>query len=81
MNLFGLSIITTQRLKELEQCEVKIHKFNQVYRWFAGWRDLDIIWEYLVNDINFGGIERARENYAIARNTTVYGEAKNDTSD
>lgn len=66
-------IVSVKRLKYLEQLEVKQIKFWQIHRWFAGWRDLDIIWDYLIKDTNFGGIERARQDYAKARGTDEYG--------
>lgn len=74
MSIFGFTIVSTKRLKQLELYEVKVQKFWQVHRWFAGWRDLDVIWRYLIADTNFGGIERAREDYAKARGTDCYGK-------
>lgn len=71
--MFGLSIVRTERLKDLERYEVKWMKLVQCHRWFAGWRDLDIIWDYIMKDLNFGGIERARKDYAVARKTDEYG--------
>lgn len=73
--MFGWSIIRTERLKELEYLEIKTQKFWLVHRWFAGWRDLDIIWNYFIQDTNFGGIERARKDYAEARKTDEYGRS------
>lgn len=74
--MFGFTVVRTSRLKELERLEVKASKFWQVHRWFSGWRDLDIIWNYLIEDTNFGGIERARKDYAEARRTDEYGVTK-----
>lgn len=74
--MMGLRIVTKKRLDYLEKLEVKVHKFWQVHRWFSGWKDLDIIWKYLIDDTNFGGIERARKDYANARGTNEYGEAE-----
>jgi len=71
--MFGFTIISKQRLAELERHQVKMQKFWQVHRWFSGWKDLDIIWDYLIQDTNFGGIERARKDYAAARKTDEYG--------
>ena len=76
MSLFGWSIIRESELKRLQDCDVKIQKFWQVHRWFSGWQDLDIIWHYLVEDTNFGGIELARKEYAKARGTNEYGSPK-----
>ena len=63
--------------KEFERLTVKYQKTLQCHRWFAGWKDLDIIWKYILDDINFGGIETARKDYAKARNTDEYGTNSN----
>lgn len=76
MNLFGWSIIRTKDLNKYERCYVNLLKVTDCHRWFAGWKDLDIIWKYILEDINFGGIERAREDYANARGTDEYGKLK-----
>ena len=65
--------------KEFERLTVKYQKLIQCHRWFAGWEDLDIIWKYILDDINFGGIETARKDYAKARNTDEYGTNSNVT--
>lgn len=74
MKILGFRIIREERFKRLEYLEIKVQKFWQVHRWFAGWRDLDIIWDYLTQDINHGGIEYARKCYARARGTDEYGK-------
>ena len=74
MTLFGFAIVSKKRLERLECLEVKVAKFYQVHRWFSGWKDLDIIWDYLIQDTNFGGIEMARKDYAEARRTDEYGK-------
>jgi hypothetical protein len=76
MRLFGLWITTEKTYRRYIQLETKTYKFWQVHRWFSGWRDLDIIWDYLIKDTNFGGIERARKDYAEARGTDEYGKIK-----
>lgn len=72
--MISFRIISTKRLKHLESLEVKVAKFWQVHRWFSGWKDLDIIWDYLIKDTNYGGIEKARNDYAAARQTNEYGQ-------
>jgi len=72
--MFGFTVISKKRLKNLEYCKMKTQKFLLVHRWFAGWKDLDIIWRYLTDDTNHGGIEQARKNYAEARRTDEYGD-------
>jgi len=63
--------------KEFERLATKYQKLIKCQRWFSGWKDLDIIWKYILDDINFGGIEKAREDYAKARNTDEYGTNSN----
>lgn len=70
MELFGYVII---KKEEWNRMKIKEQKFWQLHRWFSGWRDLEIIWNYLIDDTNFGGIERARKDYAEARKTNEYG--------
>ena len=76
MKIFGWSIIRTADLDDYESYKFKRAKLAMARRWFSGWVDLDIIWDYLANDNYFGGIESAREEYARARGTTVYGVEK-----
>ena len=71
--MFGFTIISNKELAALNLNQIKMQKFLMVHRWFAGWKDLDIIWDYLIEDTNYGGIERARKDYAEARKTDEYG--------
>lgn len=71
--MFGFTIVKKDRLEHLEKTEVKYSKIHQLYRWFSGWEDLDIIWDYIRSDSYFGGISEARKKYARARKTNVYG--------
>ena len=45
-----------------------------VYRWFSGFRDLDIIWDYIYGKRG-GSIDLLPSYYAKLRNTDVYGES------
>lgn len=76
MKLFGFSIVRTERLEQLEKCERQIQSVLQVHRWFSGWRDLDIIWDYVFTDPYFGTISSCRQKYAKARGTDEYGNEK-----
>lgn len=67
--MFGWSLIKTEELRAMQIKEIKL---NEVHRWFSGWKDLEIIWDYIYND-TFYGISRTREEYAKARNTDEYG--------
>lgn len=73
MSLFGWSLIRTKDLRKYEDNECAIQKLIVAHRWLTGWKDLDIIWEYIFNRNNFGGIELTRSVYAMARNTDEYG--------
>ena len=50
-----------------------------VYRWFSGFRDLDIIWDYIYGKRG-GSIDSVRYEYAKARGTDVYGKPKQSES-
>lgn len=73
MKLFGWSIIRT---KELEYYQYKAMRISQIYRWFSGWKDLDIIWSYILSNQPVDDIETIRKKYAEARGTGVYGEKR-----
>ena len=77
--IFGWSLVRTSELKELQRYSVKYQKVIQCRRWFSGWKDLDFIWDYIMEDTNYGGIEQARRDYADARNTDQYGTLKTKT--
>ena len=74
--MFGFVIIRKKELESLRYSQIKMQKFWLVHRWFAGWTDLEFIFNYIIEDVNFGGIERARKDYAEARNTDEYGKEK-----
>ncbi len=77
MKIFNLRIMRESEYQELRRAHTKFNKVILCYRWFSGWKDLDIIWNYIFDDVNFGGIERARIDYAKARKTDEYGEPDN----
>lgn len=72
--MFGFTIVRKEYLAELERQAMTHCIAVQCHRWFAGWRDLDIIWDYIFRTKQFGGISEAREKYAEARGTDVYGQ-------
>lgn len=74
--ILGFRIIRESTYRDLVRADNKFRKVLSCNRWFAGWRDLDIIWNYIIQDTNFGGIEKARSDYARARGTNEYGEVK-----
>lgn len=75
--MFGWTIIRKKELKRLERQDRVVRTLWNVHRWFSGWRDLDVIWDYVLNDdIYFGDISSCREKYAKERGTDVYGRVK-----
>lgn len=74
--MFGWTLIRKSELKDLQKCQIQISTLVQVHRWFSGWRDLDIIWDYIFAETYFGSIGSAREKYAKARGTDEYGQVK-----
>lgn len=68
--MFGWSIVRT---KELEEMEWRERRLNVIHRWFAGWQDLDVIWDW-IREPNGRAVEWVRTDYAQARNTDVYGK-------
>ena len=72
--MFGLSIVRTEELNRLKKNDRRIQTLMHVHRWFAGWRDLDIIWDYILSGTYFGGISSCRSKYAEARGTDEYGK-------
>jgi len=75
MSLFGWSLTKTQ---ELNKYRTITYRLGEVRRWFAGWKDLDVIVEYVCDDQKscWGGIENLRRTYAKLRNTDEYGRTK-----
>lgn len=74
MGIFNYRLVHKDKLKQLQRSDIKLYKVVELHRWFSGWKDLDIIWNYIFGDTNFGGIQRARYDYAKARNTDEYGK-------
>lgn len=76
MTLFGFVIISKEEYKRLQKSDIAFSTMIQCHRWFAGWKDLDIIWNYILGYRIYGGISETREDYANARKTDVYGNIK-----
>jgi hypothetical protein len=72
MKIFGYVLVPEQEHKELIECWHRSHRLAECYRWFSGWKDLDIIWDYISGNSKYG-IEYARCDYAHLRKTDVYG--------
>ena len=73
MNIFGWVLIRKEELEEYQKAYHVKNRLIECHRWFSGWKDLDIIWDYLFKESYFGGIDAAREDYAKKRGTNRYG--------
>ena len=73
MRIFKYHIISDSEFKELQAAYFVKQRVGQCYRWFSGWKDLDVIWQYLVESSG-PTIDSVREEYASLRRTNVYGE-------
>lgn len=51
-------------------------RVGQCHRWFSGFKDLDIIWDYIYGKRD--NISDTRDAYARFRGTDVYGKRKED---
>ncbi len=76
MSVFGLSLVSTKELKRLQRQDTRVQSLLNIHRWFAGWRDLDIIWDYVFAETYYGSIGSCRDKYAEARGTNEYGRLK-----
>lgn len=47
----------------------------EAYRWLSGFKDLDMIWDYIYGKSQYHNIDALRTAYARERGTTVYGKA------
>ena len=74
--MFGWTLIKKKELAEWQRFYMTHQKAVQCHRWFSGWKDLDIIWDYLLEFPYHCSIEDARNQYAKARNTNEYGDSK-----
>ena len=72
--MFGWKIIRDEEYQILKRSYFVSQKVINCHRWFSGWKDLDIIWEYLLSETYFGSIDSCRSKYADARKTDVYGK-------
>ena len=76
--MFGYRLIKESELKRYRRAWIIQSKATECRDVFSGWKDLDIIWSYLFDETYFGGIYRARKDYAKARGTDEYGVTKDE---
>jgi hypothetical protein len=75
MEIFGFVIVRKDTFKLFEKYWYEHDRIIECHRWFSGWEDLDVIWDYLLGK-NFAHVGDAREKYADKRKTDVYGDKK-----
>lgn len=76
MTLFGYVLVRKSELNEFKNSYLASQKASQCRRWFSGWKDLDIIWEYMFGCDYLDSVENCRKRYAEARGTDVYGKLR-----
>ena len=47
----------------------------EAHRWLSGFKDLDMIWDYIFGTSQYHNIDALRSAYARERGTDVYGKA------
>jgi len=72
MKIFKWHIISEKDFYHYRRCHQVNNSVHLVYRWFSGWKDLDIIWNYILSK-NQKTIEDTRREYALTRGTDEYG--------
>lgn len=77
MNIFfGYVLIRKEEFDEYRRAYCVKDRVVQCRSWFSGWKDLDVIFDYLLKESYFGGIDSARDEYAEKRGTNRYGGPK-----
>lgn len=78
MKLFGYRILI-MREEEFQSVadamSVRL-KIVQLYGWFKGWRDLSVLFDYVLGlplEQSWGNIEEVRKEYAKQRGTDEHG--------
>ena len=72
--MFGWKIIRDEEYRILKRSYFVSQRVVNCQRWFSGWKDLDIIWEYILSENYFGNVGSCRDKYAKARKTDAYGK-------
>ncbi len=72
--MFGWRLIRKEHLSDLEEYHQLASRFSEASRYFSGWRDLDIIWEF-ISGRKRRYIVDVRREYAQLRGTDEYGKA------
>lgn len=78
MKIFGYTILilTEEEMQDIADAKGIRLRAVQAYRWFSGWKDLDVLFDYLLGlplERPWGNVEYARKEYAKRRGTDEYG--------
>ena len=76
--MFGYTIIKKEDLEDFKKAWLVRNEVHQCYRWLSGFKDLDLIWDYLLGKWQWGGISAMRDEYAKLRGTDRYGKPLED---
>jgi len=74
--MFGYKLIHKTQLEHYRKTQVVYSKTLECHRWFGSFKELDVIWDYILNrDRGYGsGIWEARAEYARRMKRTAYNE-------
>ena len=72
--MFGYSLIKTNEKDRLESLS---HRLDDARRWLSGFKDLDVIWDWLFKWYEYPfRTDEMRDKYAKRREADVYGRSK-----
>jgi hypothetical protein len=69
--MFGYTIIKTERIDTLEEIETRV---MMLHRWLSGFRDLEVIWDWIYMKSPYRSADDLRGAYAKERLTNHYGK-------
>lgn len=76
MSLFGYVLVKKTYLAERELSHMKLYYMATHIPWFSGWKDLEVLWDHFLRGKSFGGVSKARYDYARMRGTDEYGKVQ-----
>lgn len=73
--MFGYTLVSKKRLKDLERAEFQMNTLYEVRRWMSSFTDLDILWDHILDSSKtFGTVYNVRLKYAAARGRSEYNQ-------
>ena len=72
-SVFGYEVMKADDAWRLERVS---NRAAECHRWFSGFKDLDLIWDYIFQTGGPHDINEVRRRYAEMRGTDQYGKAK-----